>query len=236
MPRKVVPIAPPVVIVRKKAVRPTAAPVQAQPTPGPSPASIKAKAAPPPALTAKPVRPTTQPKTPPAPQPVPRPQAAPSPVSAPVPASAPPPTPAVETAPTGPSKKELEKQARRALLEVFRTRWPLAFPRDFRQVRPFALGIHKDIAALLPEQPPQRIRAVIPVFQMLTGAGYYLAVLRGGPRYDLEGNPRGEVTAEEQEIAKRDLAAFYARRKARQQAQRKAEAQPPASPAPPPKV
>jgi len=42
---------------------------------------------------------------------------------------------------------------------------------------------------------------------------YCRALLQGGPRYDLNGNPRGEVTPEEQERAKRDLAAFYERRK-----------------------
>jgi sRNA-binding protein len=45
------------------------------------------------------------------------------------------------------------------------------------------------------------------------GPAYYRAILWGGPRYDLEGNPRGEVTPEEQAQARDELAAFYERRK-----------------------
>jgi sRNA-binding protein len=50
------------------------------------------------------------------------------------------------------------------------------------------------------------------------GPAYYRAVLRGGPRYDLDGNTRGEVTPEDQERAKQDLQAFYDRRKKKQAA------------------
>jgi len=80
------------------------------------------------------------------------------------------------------------------LLEILRDRWPQAFPRDSRQVRPLAIGIGKDIAAHLPEHSLRRISTTIGIFQHLTGPAYYRAVLQGGARYDLEGNPRGEVT------------------------------------------
>jgi ProP effector len=76
-----------------------------------------------------------------------------------------------------------------------------------------ALGIKQDIAAHLPEQPLGRISITIGIFERLMGPVYYRAVLRGGPRYDLEGNPRGEVTPEEQERAKKDLTAVFERRK-----------------------
>jgi len=122
----------------------------------------------------------------------------------------------------GPSKKAQEKQARRELLETLRERWPQTFPRDYRQVRPLAIGIRQDIASHLPEQPLSRIGAVIGLFQHLMGPAYYGAVLKGGPRYDLDGNPRGAVTAEDQDRAKSDLQAFYERRKERQK-QRSAE-------------
>ncbi len=128
----------------------------------------------------------------------------------------PPPLPAAPaTADTGPSKREQEKQARRELLDTLRARWPQAFPRDYRQVRPLALGISRDIAAHLPAQPLGRISNAIGIFQYLLGPAYFRAVLRGGPRYDLNGNPRGEVTPEEQARAKRALAAFFAGRKSR---------------------
>jgi ProP effector len=133
-------------------------------------------------------------------------------VQQPVPlqASAP---PAVTEA--GPNRKERERQARRELLDVLRDRWPQVFPIDFQQVKPLALGIKRDIAAHLPQHSLLRIGGAIGVFQRLMGPAYYRAILRGGPRYDLDGNPRGEVTPEEQEQAKRDLAAFYERRKKR---------------------
>jgi sRNA-binding protein len=46
------------------------------------------------------------------------------------------------------------------------------------------------------------------MFQHLMRPAYGRAVLQGGPRYDLNGQPRGEVTLKEQEHARRDLAAF----------------------------
>ena len=131
------------------------------------------------------------------------------------PAPQPSPTTAAVHLEPGPSKKRQEQQARRALLDTLRTLWPQAFPRDYHHVRPLALGISRDIAARLPEQPLQRISTTIGLFQMLTGPAYYQAILQGGPRYDLDGNPRGEVTPKEQEQAKGELAAFFARRKQR---------------------
>jgi ProP effector len=127
---------------------------------------------------------------------------------------APQPSPAAsDVTASGPSKKEQERQARRELLEIFCDRWPRAFPRDYRQVKPLALGIRQDMAASLPEQPPGRIGFVIGTYQQLMRPAYFRAVLQGGPRYDLEGKPRGEVTPEEKEHAGRDLHAFYERRR-----------------------
>ena len=124
------------------------------------------------------------------------------------------PSPAIPTSiETDPSQKEQEKQARRELLEILRDRWPQAFPRDSRQVRPLAIGIGKDIAAHLPEQPLRRISTTIGIFQHLTGPAYYRAVLQGGARYDLDGNPHGEVTLKEQEQARRALHTFFEQRK-----------------------
>jgi sRNA-binding protein len=45
------------------------------------------------------------------------------------------------------------------------------------------------------------------------------ALLKGGPRYALDGTGSGEITAEEQEQATRDLEAVFARHKARRRAQ-----------------
>src|SRR5262249_4727291 len=177
--------------------------------PGPSPPSPRPAA--PAAKAAPPAKPSVQSKP------------APVPHSRPVP----PPSPATPViAEPGPSKKEQEKQARRELLETLRERWPQAFPRDYRQVRPLAIGIRQDIAAHLPEQPLGRIGAVIGLFQLLTGPAYYRAVLKGGPRYDVDGNPRGEVTPEDQERARQDLKAWYERRKQRQKRPPEEKAEP----------
>jgi ProP effector len=199
--KKIVSTKPPVVLVRKKAAKGTgtSTPVQPAPqraVPAPKPAS---PVAPPAQPVAQPIPPTAQSQPP-----VPQPSLA---------------APAVGD--SGPSKRDQEKQARRELVELLRNRWPLAFPRDYRQVRPLALGINKDIAAHLPEQPLGRISNAIGIFQYLLGPAYFRAVLRGGPRYDLDGNPRGEVTAEEQEVAQRDLAAYQERRKLWMQAKRR---------------
>jgi len=119
------------------------------------------------------------------------------------------------TAKLDPNKKEREQQARRELLGVLVDHWPRAFPRDSRQVRPLAIGIRQDLASHLPEHPPGRIGFVIRMYQGLMGRAYLRAVLQGGSRYDLAGNPRGEVTATEKEHAGRELHAFYEQRKKR---------------------
>jgi sRNA-binding protein len=60
------------------------------------------------------------------------------------------------------------------------------------------------------------VRDAIGIYRLLATPSYCRALLRGGPRYDLDGNPRGEVTAEDQERARQDLKAFYEGRKERQ--------------------
>jgi hypothetical protein len=135
------------------------------------------------------------------------------------------PLPAVESAPSPAplSRRQREAQARQALLAVFQSRWPVAFPRDFRQLKPLALGIHQDLITALPDTPPALIKQTIALFQRWSGAGYWLAIGKGGPRYDLAGNPRGEVTPEEQARAKQELTAIHERKAAKRQATRVAE-------------
>ena len=173
----------PIVIVRRKAGRGSAPPKPARFTP--------------PAAS-----PTSKPTTPAAPRPPLQPQP-----SAPL-------QPPTGSAPAEPglNKKARERQARRELLAVLYTRWPRAFPRDSHQVRPLALGIRQDLAASLPEHPPGRIGFVIGLFQAFMRPAYLRAVVQGGPRYDLEGKPRGEVTLKEQEQAHRELQAYFEQR------------------------
>jgi hypothetical protein len=64
------------------------------------------------------------------------------------PEAAPQPRPTAEAAL---SKTAERKQRRSEILEILRTRWPQTFPRDFRQIRPWAKGMAQDVARLLPE-------------------------------------------------------------------------------------
>jgi ProP effector len=114
------------------------------------------------------------------------------------------------------SKSAERKQRRSEILDILRTRWPQTFPRDFRQVRPWAIGIAKDVARLLPDYPAMSVKDAISIYRLLATAPYCRALLQGGPRYGLDGTPRGEVTAEDQERAQRDLQAWYERRREKQ--------------------
>jgi hypothetical protein len=133
----------------------------------------------------------------PAPAPEPPVQALPPP---PPPAQSQPPEASPQPQPTEElvlSKTAERKRRRSEVLEILRMRWPQTFPRDFREVKPWAIGIAKDVARLLPEQPPISVKDAISIYRLLATPSYCHALLQGGPRYDLDGNPRGEVTLEE---------------------------------------
>jgi ProP effector len=154
------------------------------------------------------------------PAPGPKPPAQPLP---PPPAAAPPQQPEASAQPAaiGEAERRAEKEHRRGkekqasweLLQVLQQRWPATFPRDFREVRPWAIGISGDLAKHFPEIPFRRVHGAIRLYRHLATIAYCRGILRGGPRYDLEVNPCGEVTAEDQERARQDLKAFYERRK-----------------------
>jgi sRNA-binding protein len=79
-------------------------------------------------------------------------------------------------------------------------------------VRPLATGIDRDLAAAT-VQSRRHIRFAITWWQRVRGPAYWQALLRGGPRYDLVGQPRGAVTPAQQERARHELAAWQARRR-----------------------
>src|SRR5712692_2225917 len=117
-----------------------------------------------------------------------------------------------ETMPPQPNRRQRKAQAPRALLEVWRARWPAAFPDDLRRVRPLMRGVHREIAQRLPGTGLWLIKRAIILFQELSGDGYWRAVLRGGPRYALDGSPCGEVIPHDQEHARQTLATLAQRR------------------------
>jgi ProP effector len=78
-----------------------------------------------------------------------------------------------------------------ALAELF----PLAFTAErWRPHRPLKIGIHLDLI----DRGVLRPSECVHVFCRYTGRKLYqLALAAGGPRYDLDGNPVGEVTPEQ---------------------------------------
>jgi len=123
-----------------------------------------------------------------------------------------------ESLPTQLNRRQRQAQAPRRLLAVLRTRWPAAFPDDRRQVRPLMRGVHRDLAQRLPGTGLWLIKRAILLFQKLSDGAYWRAVLRGGPRYALDGSPRGEVTPREQEYARQTLVTLAQRRAAKRDA------------------
>jgi sRNA-binding protein len=90
----------------------------------------------------------------------------------------------------------------KALIRLFRKLWPAVFGRPplnplagRSPLKPLAIGIHRDIGEALPVLEPERIAAALRHHCRQTP--YLVALSRGGPRYGLDGQPRGEVTAEE---------------------------------------
>lgn len=102
--------------------------------------------------------------------------------------------------------------AAQALLTEIMARWPQTFAPHPIPVRPLARGIGKVIAAQLPQSSAWVVHHAIALWQRQRKTPYLQALIAGGPRYDLDGNPQGEVTPEEQERARTDLVTWRAYR------------------------
>lgn len=88
--------------------------------------------------------------------------------------------------------------SRNALLETISANFAV-----FRECRPLALGIHKVIIERMPEIDTAQLRLAM---RLHTASTRYLkALLATGERFDLDGNPAGEVTAEQREVASTTL-------------------------------
>src|SRR5712692_1789222 len=130
------------------------------------------------------------------------------------PAQTPPVAPQPQATPLPPNRRQRKAHMQRELLDVFRARWPVAFPRDPRHICPLMRGVHREMATLLPGIALWRIKRAIILFQSLSGGAYWRAVMEGGPRYALDGSLCGEVTPHEREHATQTLAALAERRQA----------------------
>jgi ProP effector len=92
-----------------------------------------------------------------------------------------------------------------------------AFP-VFKDAQPLAIGIHKSVRARLPDINAAELRTAL---QRHTASTRYLkALANSSQRFDLDGQPAGEVTQEQ-----RDLAAQSLKDRFRKGAERAREAQ-----------
>jgi sRNA-binding protein len=108
--------------------------------------------------------------------------------------------------------------ATQAVFKELMERWPQTFAPHPVPIRPLARGIAKMIAAQLPKSSRWLVHQAIAFWQRQRKTAYLQALIAGGPRYDLDGNPQGEVTPEEQERARADLVAWRAYRQEKRRA------------------
>ena len=88
----------------------------------------------------------------------------------------------------------------------------------FRDAQPLAIGIHKSVMAAHPGLDKDAVRKAL---QRHTASTRYLkAVAAGGARYGLDGQPSGEVTAEQKKLAADGL-----RERFRKQAEQRRDAE-----------
>jgi ProP effector len=94
------------------------------------------------------------------------------------------------------------KSERKAALAKLAELYPACFTADASGPhRPLKIGIHRDLIER--GMQPSEVQALMPYAKR---AAYKAALIAGGARYDLDGNPHGEVTAEEIAAAKVTLA------------------------------
>ena len=106
------------------------------------------------------------------------------------------------------------------VLETLITTFPV-----FRNGQPLAIGIHKAIKARLPDIGEGSLRIALKGY---TASTKYLKVIANGKqRFDLDGNPAGEVTAEQRqqalEMIKERFRKIAERKKAEQEAKERQE-------------
>lgn len=89
-------------------------------------------------------------------------------------------------------------------------RFPLAFPADKEAIQPLKVGLRKDIDEALKGFPAVS-KSVLheALATWCQRPRYFAALVQGGGRIDMEGNPAGEVSPEDQAKAKARLEAFW---------------------------
>jgi ProP effector len=93
-----------------------------------------------------------------------------------------------------PASASKTSAARNPLLETLSATFPV-----FRAGLPLAIGIHKVIKARLPEVRDGAMWATLKAYTASTK--YLKAIANGKQRFDLDGNPAGEISAEQRQQA-----------------------------------
>lgn len=73
----------------------------------------------------------------------------------------------------------------------------------FRETRPLAIGINKELARRHPEIDARALKQAL--HRHVNATAYLKATERGGARYDLDGTPAGEITEEQRQHAAETL-------------------------------
>lgn len=112
-------------------------------------------------------------------------------------------------------------KAHLTLLDELTEKYPAVFPRDPKAVKPLKIGIHQDLLAALPEVSQGALRKALA--HHTRRLAYLRALIRGGDRVDLQGQPVEPVTPEQQAVAAEKLKEAQAHLQAKKAAQVPAE-------------
>lgn len=126
---------------------------------------------------------------------------------------------AAETTDTTTSPATKAAKGRNVLLDALCERYPV-----IRDGKPLALGVHTAIAAQMPDASSAQLKLALRIHTASTR--YLKALSLGGARFDLEGNPSGEVTVEQRDLATKGLKDRFAKgaeRKRQEETDRKAK-------------
>jgi ProP effector len=114
------------------------------------------------------------------------------------------------------SDPQPKKPSRNALLDTLGATYAV-----FRDGRPLALGIHKVLLERTPDLTKEQVRVALKIH---TGSTRYLkALAHATERFDLDGQPAGEVTAEQREQAQTQLKERFKKVAERKQAEEDAK-------------
>jgi ProP effector len=105
--------------------------------------------------------------------------------------------------------------SRNPLLETLSATFPV-----FRAGQPLSIGIHKGIKLRMPDVNDGALRTTLKAYTASTK--YLKAIAHGKQRFDLDGNPAGDVTAEQRQQAQDTLKERFRKAAERKKAEEEA--------------